>query len=183
MSEFTLDIGFCDPYPVIDFPLNVTKFWGLPACNLTLDGQIQTQIFDKLDRWNDIIRRPLISRIIEFILNLTGMGDLLEIIHMVSDILDDILPILDIGYVLEEYLGVEEILVQPIPPIFVVTNCSETVTVPAGTFDVCNISVANLSSMYYAPDVKSFVKITGNFEDILPFVNNVEAVLISYELH
>jgi len=177
-ATITADAEFDPVYPIIDFPLNTSKFWGLPAVNITFDGTIESiwlRIFNGL---NKLIRLP---GIIELIAALTHTDP--EMFHEISDILLDILPVIDIGYVLNEYLGVENVIHLPGIPIIFMCNSTENITVPAGTFNAYNISIiGRLGNIYYAPEVKNIVKIEGNFEDVLPFISNINAELISYEI-
>jgi len=176
----TIDVeaDFSTPFPIIDFPLNTSKFWGLPSVNITFDGTIESTWLKIFNILNNIIRIP---GIIEIIAALTDSDP--AMFHEISDILKDILPVIDIGYVLNEYLGVENIIHLPEIPIIFLCNNTENVTVPAGTFNAYDISaMGGLGNIYYAPEVKNIVKMEGNFEDILPFISNINAELISYEL-
>ena len=40
--------------------------------------------------------------------------------------------------------------------------------------------MGGLGNIYYAPEVGNIVKITGNFEDVLPFISNINAELKPY---
>lgn len=177
-ATITADAEFDPIYPIIDFPLNTSKFWGLPEVNITFDGTIESIWLKIFNILNKIIRLP---GIIELIAALTNTDP--DMFHQISDILADILPVIDIGYVLNEYLGVENVIHLPEIPIIFMCNSTENITVPAGTFNAYNISVVGgLGSIYYAPEVKNVIKITGNFEDVLPFIRDINAELISYEI-
>ena len=177
-ATITMNAEFDPIYPIIDFPLNTSKFWGLPSVNITFDGTIESTWLKIFNMLNNLIRIP---GIIEIIAALTGSDP--AMFHEISDILKDILPVIDIGYVLNEYLGVENIIHLPEIPIIFLCNNTDNITVPAGTFNAYDISVmGGLGNIYYAPEVKNIVKMKGNFEDVLPFINNINAELISYEL-
>ena len=174
-----VEVDFSTPFPIIDFPLNTSKFWGLPSVNITFDGTIESTWLKIFNTLNNIIRIP---GIIEIIAALTDSDP--AMLHEVSDILKDIIPVINIGYVLNEYLGVENVIHLPQIPIIFMCNSTENITVDAGgPFNAYNISVlGGLGNIYYSPEVKNIVKIEGNFEDILPFISNINAELISYEL-
>ena len=176
-ATITLEIILEDPIPLIDFPLNETKCWGLPATNFTVDGTIESpwlRLFDKLNR--------LINPIIPLIENITKK-DLSEL-KDISDILKDILPIIDICDLLTNYVGIGcDFEIPEIPPIICLTNLSkELVTVPAGTFEAYNISIigTNLANIYYNDTVGNIIKIAGNLQDIFPSVSNINVELVSY---
>jgi hypothetical protein len=150
--------------------------WGLPAVNVSIAGTIESiwlNIFNfinqKIRLWNLI---GPISRFLE-------VDE--QAVQDASDMIDDILPIIDIKYVLNEYLGVDNVL--PLPEIPFVFYCNNTVeiTVPAGTFEAYEIVVAGgLGTMYYSPEVKNIIKMEGNFDDALPFLNGIDVELINY---
>jgi len=172
-----IDIEMGNPFPIIQFPLNSSfMVWGLPAVNISIAGTIESiwlNIFNfinqKIRQWNLI---GPISRLLE-------VDE--QAIQYASDMIDDILPIIDIKYVLNEYLGVDNVL--PLPEIPFVFYCNNTVeiTVPAGTFEAYEIIVAGgLGTMYYSPEVKNIIKMEGNFDDALPFLNGIDVELINY---
>ena len=172
-----IEIDMENPFPIIHFPLNSSfMIWGIPALNTSIAGTIESiwlNIFNfinqKVRQWNLI--RP-ISRLL-------GVDE--QAVQDASDMIDDILPIIDIEYVLNEYLDADNVLSTPeIPFIFFCNNTAE-ITVPAGTFDTYEIVVAGgLGTIYYSPEVKNIIKMEGDFEDALPFLNGINAELVSY---
>jgi len=177
-ATITLEIILENPIPLIDFPLNETKCWGLPSTNFTVDGTIESpwlRLFDKLNR--------LFNPLIPILENITKK-DLSEL-KDISDILKDILPIIDICDLLTNYLGIGcDFGIPEIPPIICLTNLSkELVTIPAGTFEAYNISIigTNLANIYYNDTVGNIIKIAGNLQDIFPSVSNINVELVSYE--
>jgi hypothetical protein len=163
------------PYPIIDFPLNVSNTWGLPAINISLDGTIQSKWFNLIAWLNTIARNHW--KFVELIAGFIGIDP--AMLKIISDILADILPVIDIRYVLTKYAGVEPVFAFPeVPDIFICNN-TENITVGGRTFFAYNISVGGgIGSMYYAPEAGTIVKISGRFKDIIPFVNDLNAELI-----
>ncbi len=177
-ATITLEIIVENPIPLINFPLNETKCWGLPATNFTVDGTIESpwlRIADKLNR--------LFNPLIPIIENITKKD--LSKVKEISDILKDILPVIDICDLLTNYIGIGcEFQIPEIPPIICLSNLTrEWVTVPAGTFEAYNISTmgTNLANIYYNDTVGNIIKITGNLKDLLPSVSNINVELVSYE--
>ena len=137
---------------------------------------IESPWFDLIDRINNIAQRRwnLVEILLKIIGELIGTPIDPEMVKQLSDILADILPVVDIRHVLTTYVGFPPDFSFPeVPDIFFCNN-TETITVCAGSFFVYNISVVGgLGSMYYAPDAGTIVKITGRFQDIIPFVNDI----------
>jgi len=171
-------------YPLIVFPLNVSDMWGLPATNISFDGSVQSPWLNRVDGLNDFAQKYwFIVEIIVWIWNkIPGLPHIdPSLLRNISDILADILPIIDISDVLTKYIGIEPVInVSEIPDIFVCTN-TENMTIGNHTFFVYNISVGGgLGSMYYAPEAGTIVKIIGRFKDIIPFISDLDAELIDY---
>ena len=175
----TINVGLemDTPFPVIEFPLNSTlDVWGIPALNVSLSGTIESlwlNIFnwinEKLRKWNLI---GPISRLL-------GVDEV--VMQNVSNIIDDILPVVDIEYVITEYLEADNILSIPEVPFMFFCNSTTEITVPAGTFDCYEIVIAGgLGTVYYAPDIGNIIKMEGNFADALPFLNGINAELTAY---
>lgn len=166
------------PYTIIDFPLNDSMNWSLPATNISVDGTIESIWLTILYYVNNFLRNhwTLVEKI----------APLLEIdpmmVQTISDFLanPDILPVIKIGPALDLLLNIS---IFEIPLLESIFNCffTETISVPAGTFSVYNISVADgIGLLYYAPDVGMIIKASGRFNDILPFITDLNAELISY---
>jgi hypothetical protein len=165
--------------PIIKFPFQIGEFWGLPGTNFTLDGTIESPTLDKIDNWNLVI-----NPILKWLYEKFGWSWLEELIEF-SDILLDILPIIDISYVLEKYVGIDNVFKIPTspPPPKICCLGKDIITVPAGTFECYDISIlgTNLAHIYYNDtEVKNIVKVVGNFQEIIPSVSDVLMELISY---
>jgi len=161
----TLDFG--TPYTFLNFPLNVSKTWGLPATNFTINGKIQSV-------WLTIIN--IINEIF------TAFGN-----PLLPEETADLLPIVDIKEALEIH-GINNTFEIPeVPSIFAIFKMNNE-TVPAGEFYSYNISVAPinftdaLGRIYYASEVKNIIKVTGHLGDILPFTTGIEMELVDYFL-
>jgi hypothetical protein len=171
--EIDIDTGL----PIISFPLNETlQFWGIPALNISLDGTIESRWLNIFDFINQKIRDWGL---------ITPIARLLQInpaeLQNLSDMIDDILPTIHIKYVLEEYLNKTNVISTPeIPGIFY-SNNTVNITVPAGTFEAYEINIlGEYGVLYYSQEVKNIIKIEGNFEEVLPFLSNINAELIAY---
>jgi len=90
-----------------------------------------------------------------------------------------LLPVINIEEALT-VLGPGNIISLPmIPGAFFCMN-TEPVSVPAGTFDAYNISILNgTARCFYAPAVGNILKLSGNIQDLIPFVTNINMELKS----
>ena len=168
------------PFTVISFPSDCGDTWGTPATNITFDGLVQSPWFNVTNGINNFIRNRDLFDEIAAILYLLGYPISADDLRMFSDILADVFPIVNISYVMEKYLGLENTFPFPeAPDIFHCANETEMITVPAGTFEAYNITVVGgLGSMYYAPDAGMIIKIEGRFEDVIPFITNLKGELL-----
>ena len=176
-----LEIVLENPFPpIIKFPFNVSDCWGLPSDIIKLvGGTIESPLFEKIDDINRNFVNPILV-----LLNDTINGDTIARLLEFSNILKDILPIINITYILEKYLDIILEFTTPEIPQIICCFGKDMVTVPAGTFDCYNISLlsTNLANMYYDDtEVKNIVKVTGNLKDIFPSIPDVNIELISYE--
>ena len=155
------NIAFDTPYTLLAFPLNESSVWGLPASKVTLTGTIKSPWFNVINFLNHFARR---WGLIPVIANALGIP--VDQAQSLSDMANDILPIVDIAHVMNTYLGGNSINITEIPDLFYVVD-TENVTVPAGTFMAYNISLfGGLGYMYYAPDAGHIIKSMGQFGDI-----------------
>jgi len=178
-ATIILDIELGNPFPIIEFPLNISKFWGIPATNFSLCGTIESFWLKLANFINNIVRIP---GVIEIIAPIIGADP--DLLQNISDILKDILPVIDIEYLLNEYVEIGNVFEIPeIPPLLYCLG-KDNVTVPARqeAFEAFNISImgSGFGNIYYSPEAGNIIKITGNFEDVLPFISNIKAELISY---
>lgn len=178
-ATILLDIELGNPFPIIEFPLNTSKFWGIPATNFSLCGTVESFWLRLVNFINNIIRIPGIIEIISERIETDP-----ELLREISDILKDILPVINIEYLLHEYVGIGNVFEIPeVPPLLCCLN-KDNVTVPARpeAFEAFNISLmgSGFGNIYYSPEAGNIIKITGNFEDVLPFISNIKAELISY---
>lgn len=163
----TTILDFGTPYTYLDFPLNISKSWGLPATNFTINGKIQSI-------WLSIIN--IINEIF------TSLGN-----PLLPEETAALLPIIDIKEALEVHGMNNSFDIPEVSSIFAIFKMNNE-TVPAGDFYSYNISVAPinltdaLGRIYYAPKVKNIIKISGQLGDILPFTTGIEMELVDYEL-
>jgi len=179
-----LDIIFDNPnQPIVKFPFNLSECWGLPSENFTLFCTIESPLFENIDNANRKIINPILT-----ILNETIDGPMISRLLEFSNILKDILPIIDVCYILTEYLDRECVFKtqgSELPNICCLSK--DWITVTAGTFECYNISIfsmfgINIANIYYNTTLGAIVKVIGNLEDILPSVSNIHIELISYDL-
>jgi hypothetical protein len=177
--KIVLDLEFNNSYlPIIKFPFELGENWGIPANDIILTGSIESPDLVLINNLNNIIN-PIFH-----IINDTIGIDISKLVKL-SDILYDILPVIDISHLLNEIMDVGNVF--PIPEVLPIICFfgKDDIKVPARElpFDACNISFfgTGLGNIYYAPDAGNIIKITGNFEEVLPFINNINAELIDYQ--
>jgi len=177
-ATIILDVELGNPYPIIDFPLSIGKYWGFPATNFSLSGTIESPWLKLANFLNNIARIPGVIPILAAILKTDPY-----LLENISDILLDILPVIDIEYVLNEYLDTGNIFEIPeVPPLLLCIG-KENITIQTGEeLEAYNISLmgSNISNIYYSPEVGNIIKIAGNFKDVLPFVSDINAELVAY---
>jgi hypothetical protein len=162
------DIQFNESYPLIDFPIDIGKLWGLPARVITIDGTIESKLLR-------------LAYILNKIAKLFGK-------ELISPEFSRFLPVIDISEVLNAYGIANEIEIPSVPenimgiPAFECLS-EEKVSVEAGNFSAYNISIIDgICSLYYSPEAKMVVKIVGNFKDIFPFMEDVSIELLEMEV-
>jgi len=180
----TIDIStnLTTPLTIIDFPLNVSKIWGIPSTNISIDGTIKSPWLSFINFINNIARRPIPWLIVVFIANTIGIDE--ETVTKISDILDDILPIIDISYVLTEYMKIGNYFETPEIPTIFICNSTENITIDGKTYNAYNISIiGGIGNIYYAPEAGNIIKISGHFKDIIPFISdlNIELKETNYQ--
>ena len=162
--KISLSTEFSTPCSVIDFPLSVGKAWGISETVITLDGEIQS-----------IWLRPL-----NFIHKIARLLNLIPEEFMdISDMINDLLPVIDIGDALEILRGSNSIEIPETPPLFYCASY-ETINVPAGSYDAYKIVFPMDTGYYcYAPEAKNIVKIEGNVQQLIPYIENISMELLS----
>jgi hypothetical protein len=172
-SNISLVVTYDAPYTVFSFPFDLGSFWGRPAVNMTLDGTVQSTWLTRINFINNIIQKHW--KVVKFITGLFGIDS--AALKNISDICADILPTIHIGTVLQTYMGGNTFPVLGIDPMFICTGV-ENVSVKAGNFSAYNISVLGQGDIYYAPDVRNIIKISGHFTtETFPFLKTLEIQL------
>lgn len=173
ISNITLVVTYDVPYPLLSFPFDLGSMWGRPANNMTLDGTVQSTWLTRINFINNIIQKRW--RAIKFISELIGLDS--AALKNISDICANILPVIHIGNTLQTYFGGDTFPVTGIDPLFICTGV-EDVSVKAGDFSAYNISILEQGDLYYAPDVKNIIKISGHFQTAFPYLKTFEFQLV-----
>lgn len=160
-TKITMNIStnYDTPATMLSFPMNTGSAWNLNALSFTIDGKIQCIWFNILNFVNNI------AKLIGMEFMPPEIAELLPVIDI-----DDTLSTLGPGNVFE------------IPPIAYAFYCPQTdnITVAAGSYEAYNINIiGGAAECYYAPSAGNIIKITGNFEDILPAVKTISLELVS----
>lgn len=162
--DINFNLEFDESLPLIDFPIETGKKWGIPATTVTIDGNVDS-IWLK------------IANIVNKILKLVGLD-------FIPPELAGYLPSIDISDILEdmgmsnvfEISEIEEVLRKS--PFEAAQQTS--VSIDAGSFTAYNILfVQGLGEVYYSPEAKNIVKITGYLNDFIPIVENIDLELVS----
>jgi hypothetical protein len=154
-----VSIGCSTPISILSFPMDTGMTYGLQATNITINGEVHSI-------WLNIIHFA------NMIMGFFGRPFL-------SEEIDALLPVLNIKEALTAF-GMGNIFSIPeVPDIFTTGGTMETLSVPEGTYEVYNISVADgIGSVFYAPAAGNVVKISGNFQDLIPYIQNLKMELI-----
>lgn len=180
----TIDIStnLATPLTIINFPLNISNIWGIPGTNISIEGTIKSPWLSFINLINNIARRPLPWKIVVLIANSIGIDE--QTVTKISDIINDILPIINISYVLTEYMKIGNYFETPGIPIIFICNSTENITINGKTYNSYNISIiGGIGNIYYAPEAGNIIKISGHFKDIIPFVSdlNIELKETNYQ--
>lgn len=179
VGTIDLEIVMGNVLPIIKFPFEMGIPWGIPETTFTVGGTIESPLFEDIDNINRKVVNPLLT-----IINNTVNLDIIERLKEFSDILLDVLPIINISKILNDYLDMEIEFIIPSSGLDLICCLDkDIITVPAGTFECYNISLAGtyLTNMYYNDtEVKNIVKVVGNLQDIFPSISNINVELISY---
>ncbi|MCX6671882.1 MAG: hypothetical protein NTX92_08190 [Euryarchaeota archaeon] len=160
-AKFTSNIDIHSDISValLSFPLFTGMYWDLLATNISVNGKLQSFLFNVLHFLNNFAK-------------LFGLDFLpVEIAEL--------LPIIDFNQALTNYLGTNVFQVPGFAGLFF-CPATESISVPAGTYDAYNISLmGGIGQCYYAPDAGNVIQLKGNFQDIIPFVQSIDLVLLS----
>ncbi len=160
-AKFTSNVDVsCDvSVALVSFPLSPGMFWDLVATNFTVNGKLSSFLFNVLNFINNFAK-------------LFGKDFLPAEIAA-------LLPIIDFHEALSTYLGTNVFLLPGFVGAFYCPD-TETVDVPAGTYDAYNISLlGGLAKCYYAPTAGNVIQLQGDFQDFIPFVKSLDLVLLS----
>ncbi len=162
--DINLNLEFDESLPIIDFPIETGKQWGIPATMVTINGNVDS-IWLK------------IANIVNRILKLVGMD-------FIPESLAKYLPSIDIAEILEDFGMSNEIEIPEVEEVLRKSPFEAaqqtSVTVGAGSFSAYNVLfVQGLGEGYYSPEAKNLVKITGYINDFIPIVENIDMELVS----
>lgn len=146
---FELNLDFSAPLTLFSFPLEVGNIWGQSASELTIDGEVRSLWFNIIDLINNFI---------------TILPPEIEIL----------MPVISLKTLAEMSLGSN---ILPIPENPILYNCSsiEMRTVQAGTYESFNISIGEIFSFYYSPDLRNIIEISlGTFHmELIDYEKNI----------
>lgn len=157
--RMNITADFDTPFAMLTFPLDTHMMWDAPGGSLTVNGKIHSVWFYIILFANNIMK-------------IIGSPFL-------TDEMAALLPIIDIR---EALTATGHGNVYPIPalPKLYACNYTQEITVPAGTYTVYNITIADtLAYCYYAPAAGNVVKLQGNFGSLIPYITNIKMELLS----
>jgi hypothetical protein len=147
------------PLCLLTFPLNTGIFWNLNSTNFTTNGKIQSNLLNLLSFLNNIA---------------TQFGH-----KFLPPKFSALLPIIDIKEALIA-LGSDNVFKIPAIPFAFICYNTENITIPAGTYNAYTITlIGGKAQCYFAPIAGNVIKITGNFEEIIPNITNINMRLLS----
>ena len=145
---------FSIPITPVMFPLNDSMMWNLSATNLTLNGEVRSP-------W--LYLMLLVNSIYPFLPSEVAA----------------LLPVVDIKDALTT-LGPGNVIPMPMIAGAFFCNNTEPISVPAGIYDAYNITiVGGMAQCFYAPAAGNIVKLTGNIQDLIPYITNINMELLS----
>jgi len=159
-AKFTTTVEVNCNYSValFSFPFGIGDFWDLIGTDFSLNGQIQSKLFNLLNFINNIAK-------------LFGK-------ELLPTEIASLLPVIDFHDALTTVIGTNVFNIPTVPGVFYCL-ATENVSVPAGTFAAYNVTLlAGMGQCYYAPAAGNVIRLTGNFQDIIPYVKSVDMTLL-----
>lgn len=144
---------------ILTFPMQTGITWNLSSANLTTNGLIESPLLNLIHLINNIAK--LFNK--EFL----------------PPEVAALLPIVDVKDALTLLMGSNVFQVPVLPYAFFCLN-TENITVPAGVFEAFNITLlGGLGQCYFAPTAGTIILMTGQFQDVIPFVETIDLELVS----
>ena len=132
--KIDINIDFDRPFPIIDFPIDINKIWGIDATNITINGEITSP-------WLNII------------------NSLNKVLNFLPDDLADLLPVISIKKLLDTMGNGNIIFIPETPEVFFCSDM-EMRTVPAGNYEAYNISFGGIMSYFYSPEMGHIIELS-----------------------
>ena len=174
-STIDLTTQLATPLTIIGFPLNVGNIWGIPSTNISVDGTIRSPWLYFLNFVNNLARSNW--NIAMMFANQAGIDEATA--QKISDMLEDILPVINISKVLQNYLEIGNAFETPEIPTIFFCESTEEITIQGNSYEAYNISgIGGFGNIFYAPSAGNIVKISGHFKDVIPFVSDLNIELI-----
>ncbi len=159
--KFTSDIDVnCNiSAALLSFPLDTGLYWDLVATSFSVNGQIQSKLFNLILLIHNIVK-------------LFGK-------ELLPAEIAALLPVIDFNEALTTFVGTNTFEIPGFAGVFY-CPATETYSVPAGTYEAYNITLmGGIGQCYYAPDAGSIIKLRGNFADLIPFVESLDLTLLN----
>lgn len=167
-GKMYLNVSLNNTFAMLSFPLFVGKIYNLLANSYTVTGLIKSDFLGLISKINEIIRslggpwRP-------------GPKKLSDLIH---ELLPPDNPVLRIEKLLEIANASNTFETNTTVGAFICTGI-ENITIPPGTYPAYNITIlGGVANAYYSPDLGNIIKIIGNLNQILPFIEEIDIELI-----
>ena len=145
---------FTLPVSMLTFPLNTSMMWNSTATNMTMNGEVRSPWF--------------------YLFHIVNI-----IYPFMPPEIGSLLPVVNIQEAFTA-LGTNNTFGIPQIPGAFYCLTTEEVSLPGGTYDAYNISILyGKAQCYFAPDAGSIVKLTGNLQEIIPYIQNINMELIS----
>ncbi len=149
---------FENPFSFLSFPFNTNSSWDLTATNFSIAGKLQSI-------WLHILH------FVNKIANMFGY-------ELLPNEIAELLPVVDIEKALIMLELGNEFFIPEVPSAFTCFS-TEDIVVPAGIYHCYNISViGEFAHCYYAPSAGNIIRISGNFEEVVPYVKDFNMQLI-----
>ncbi len=152
VPDFASD--FSNSLTPLMFPLNDSMMWNFSASNMSLSGEVRSPWFYIMLLVNTFY--PVLPPEIAALLPIVNINEALTTIG--------------IGTPLE---------IPMIEGAFYCMN-TEPVTVSGRTYNAYNITILDgMARCFYSPEVGNIIKLTGNIQEIIPFITNINMELLS----
>jgi len=138
--------------------LYVEKLWWIKESNISIGGEIDSPFL----------------RIINFVHKIVRFFNIIpEQYTNLSNLINDILPVIDIGQTMDLLIGKNYYVIDERPDMIILCVNNEIIDVHDKSYDCYNITLMGIGNIYYSSEVGNIIKITFKGEKLIEIFQNI----------